>query len=153
MLHNDDNHVGDQLGSFQETSLLDILIGRRIRNRRTVLGITQKDLGRIVGVSPQQIQKYETASNRVSCSTLYAFSKQLNAPINYFFENNKETSELSVNEDQESFDLQSQINEQVNEKEILKLVSFYKSIKDKNLRKKIYDLIETMSINIKSSEA
>ena len=152
MLYDDDHAVCNEFIN-QETSLVDILIGRRIRNRRTILGITQKDLGKIVGVSPQQIQKYETASNRVSCSTLYAFSRHLKAPIYYFFEN-KEHNVLSVNEEQESFAQESFAQEsffidEAQEKEIIKLINFYKSIEDKGLRKKIYELIESISVSKK----
>jgi transcriptional regulator with XRE-family HTH domain len=147
MLYDDDHTVYNEFIN-QETSLVDILIGRRIRNRRTILGITQKDLGKIVGVSPQQIQKYETASNRVSCSTLYAFSRHLKAPIYYFFEN-KDHNILSVNEEQESFSQESFFIDEIQEKEIIKLINFYKSIEDKGLRKKIYELIESISVSKK----
>ncbi len=147
MLYDDDHTVYNEFIN-QETSLVDILIGRRIRNRRTILGITQKDLGKIVGVSPQQIQKYETASNRVSCSTLYAFSRHLKAPIYYFFES-KEHNILSVNEEQESFTQESFFIDEIQEKEIIKLINFYKSIEDKGLRKKIYELIESISVSKK----
>lgn len=139
MLYDDDNKSYDRSAFSQDSSLLDILIGRRIRSRRTILGITQKDLGTLVGVSPQQIQKYETASNRVACSTLYAFSQYLKTPVDYFFKN-KEDEGLLIKEDQESFKM-----DEIQEKEIIKLINLYKSISSKNLRKKVYELLEAMS--------
>lgn len=61
-------------------------IGSRIRRRRTELGLTQEQLGHALGVSYQQIQKYETAANRVSASRLYELARAFGVEIDYFFE-------------------------------------------------------------------
>jgi len=135
-----DDHIVHNELITEESSLIDVFIGKKIKNRRTILGITQKDLGKIVGVSAQQIQKYETASNRVACSTLYVLSKHLKIPVDYFFDANTHHHSLSVQEDQENFG-----EEEIHEKEIIKLINFYKSIKDQILRKRIYQLIESLS--------
>lgn len=64
----------------------DVHIGRRVRERRTELGISQIALGERLGVSYQQIQKYETGANRISGSRLWELSLILKTPVGYFFE-------------------------------------------------------------------
>ncbi|MFP4043968.1 MAG: helix-turn-helix domain-containing protein [Rhodosalinus sp.] len=65
---------------------IDIEVGRRIRERRTTLGMSQTELGRLAGVKFQQIQKYETGANRVSASRLYTIAAALGVPVSHFFE-------------------------------------------------------------------
>ncbi|HEV2562986.1 MAG TPA: helix-turn-helix transcriptional regulator [Rhizomicrobium sp.] len=64
----------------------DDYVGERIRERRTELGLTQEELGRALKISYQQVQKYETAANRVSAGRLYELARELNVGIAYFFE-------------------------------------------------------------------
>ncbi|WP_273758572.1 helix-turn-helix transcriptional regulator [Bartonella sp. AU55XJBT] len=64
---------------------IDISIGKRIRQRRIAMGLTQKALGSFLGVSFQQIQKYEKGLNRVSASCLLEIATQLQVPISFFY--------------------------------------------------------------------
>ncbi len=65
---------------------VDILIGARVRMRRTVLGMTQTDLGDAIGLTFQQMQKYERGTNRIGSSRLFKLSQVLDVSIEYFFE-------------------------------------------------------------------
>lgn len=65
---------------------IDKYVGARIRLQRTALGLSQEGLGLNVGLSFQQVQKYERGINRVSASTLWRFSQALKVPISFFFE-------------------------------------------------------------------
>lgn len=65
---------------------VDIAVGRKLAERRISLGYSQSDLGRALGLTFQQVQKYEKGSNRVSSSKLWAASKFLKVDIGYFFE-------------------------------------------------------------------
>lgn len=65
---------------------VDVHVGRRMRQRRQELGMTQTTLGDSVNVTFQQVQKYERGANRISASRLYAFAKVLGVPVTYFFE-------------------------------------------------------------------
>ena len=65
---------------------VDVHVGGRIRQRRMLLGITQQTLGENLGITFQQVQKYEIGANRVSASRLWAISRLLGVPIGYFFE-------------------------------------------------------------------
>jgi len=64
----------------------DARIGFRLRMRRVVLGMSQSQLGEAIGVSFQQVQKYERGINRISAGTLHAISHALNVPISFFFD-------------------------------------------------------------------
>jgi len=65
---------------------LDVYVGRRLRRRRLALGISQSSLGESVGVSFQQVQKYESGANRAVVRRLYDFARTLNVSPGYFFE-------------------------------------------------------------------
>lgn len=67
-------------------SQVAVHIGGRIRQRRTELGMTQDQVGRALGVSYQQIQKYETAANRISASRLFQLAGELGVDVAYFYE-------------------------------------------------------------------
>jgi transcriptional regulator with XRE-family HTH domain len=64
----------------------DDFVGRRIRERRVMLGLTQQQLAELIGVTYQQAHKYERGINRVSAGRLYEIARVLNAPITYFYE-------------------------------------------------------------------
>lgn len=65
---------------------IDIHVGSRIRLRRNMLGMSQEKLGESLGITFQQIQKYEKGTNRVGASRLQAIASVLNAPVAFFFE-------------------------------------------------------------------
>ena len=65
---------------------IDLRLGKRLRQRRRLLGLTQQQLATAVGVRFQQIQKYECAANRLSASRLWALSQALGTPVAYFFD-------------------------------------------------------------------
>jgi transcriptional regulator with XRE-family HTH domain len=65
---------------------IDIHLGRRLRRRRRLLGLTQQQLAGACGVRFQQIQKYECAANRMSAARLWQLSEVLEVPVNYFYE-------------------------------------------------------------------
>jgi len=65
---------------------IDIHVGSRVRLRRTLLGMSQEKLGEAIGLTFQQVQKYERGANRVGASRLYDLSRVLDVPVSYFFE-------------------------------------------------------------------
>ena len=65
---------------------VDVHVGTRMRQRRTLLGMSQEKLGKAVGLTFQQIQKYERGANRMGSSRLYEFARVLDVPISYFFD-------------------------------------------------------------------
>ncbi|MFI4987205.1 MAG: helix-turn-helix domain-containing protein [Alphaproteobacteria bacterium] len=67
-------------------SEVDIEIGSRIRLRRAMLGLSQKQLGDAITLTPQQVQKYEKGTNRIAASTLFIVAEALNVPMSFFFD-------------------------------------------------------------------
>lgn len=114
---------------------VDAHVGKRLQLRRSLLGLSQEKLGEAVGLTFQQIQKYEKGLNRISSGNLYKFSKILEVPVAYFFEamdaaNAAASYGLSDN-DQEEF----VGNDVMQSRETVELVRTYYAIKDPELRK------------------
>lgn len=65
---------------------IDVQVGARLRQRRALLGMSQSAIGKAVGLTFQQIQKYEHGANRLSASKLYEFAKVLDVPVSFFFD-------------------------------------------------------------------
>ena len=74
---------------------VDAYVGERIRERRTVLGLTQEHLASALDISYQQVQKYETGANRVSAGRLYEVARKLDVDVSYFFEGLDEDSDVN----------------------------------------------------------
>ncbi|ACS51841.1 transcriptional regulator [Bartonella grahamii as4aup] len=83
-------------------NFIDILIGKRIRHRRISIGLSQKALGSHLGVSFQQIQKYEKGFNRVSAGCLLEIAQKLDVPISFFYADIT-TKENASHYDQETY--------------------------------------------------
>ncbi|WP_375683332.1 helix-turn-helix domain-containing protein [Bartonella sp. AP3QHHD] len=77
-------------------NFIDILIGKRIRQRRIAMGLSQKELGSYLGVSFQQIQKYEKGFNRVSAGCLLKIAQKLEVPISFFYADIVTKEDVSV---------------------------------------------------------
>ncbi|WP_375634921.1 MULTISPECIES: helix-turn-helix domain-containing protein [unclassified Bartonella] len=77
-------------------NFIDILIGKRIRHRRIAMGLSQKELGSYLGVSFQQIQKYEKGFNRVSAGCLLKIAQKLEVPISFFYADIVTKEDVSV---------------------------------------------------------
>ncbi len=67
---------------------IDQLISQTLRKKREALGISRKELSNVLGISTQQLAKYENGDNRISCGKLQTIAKEFEVPINYFFEDN-----------------------------------------------------------------
>ncbi len=80
---------GSKLGYGHGTGIpnpVDVHVGARLRQRRTLLRMSQTTLGEGIGISFQQMQKYEKGTNRISSSRLFALSRVLDVPVEYFFD-------------------------------------------------------------------
>lgn len=118
---------------------VDVHVGKRIRHRRWMVGMTQQQLGETVGIKFQQIQKYETGMNRVSASRLWDIAQAMEVPISFFFEGVEE--ENAVVDDM----VQSkQKGDLLADKEALELVRSYYSIPEQQ-RRRLFDLARVLS--------
>ena len=125
---------------------VDMHVGSRIRLRRRLLGLSQTKLGDTVGLTFQQIQKYENGANRVGASRLYRLATALNVPVSFFFDAMSpelipEFPESPVEEDRLPSDL-------LTKRETLDLLRDYHRITDSMLRKKVLDMVRAMAENM-----
>ncbi len=125
---------------------VDIHVGRRLRLKRTFLGLSQDTVGKKIGVTFQQIQKYERGINRMGASRLYDFAKAMGVQVSYFFEGFGDY----VNEDADGIGMaepnaQAFENDNMNNRETLEVMRAYYKIKNPALRKRVVELIKAMS--------
>jgi len=115
---------------------VDVEVGARIRQRRLLLGMHQQALAEALGLTFQQVQKYEGGANRVSASRLKATADILNVPIGYFFQGIGDTAPTA--EEQQQRDLMRQ-------PETIDLVRFYFAIPNEQVRKQFLDLVKAVA--------
>jgi transcriptional regulator with XRE-family HTH domain len=131
-------------------SPIDVHVGSRIRLRRTLLGMSQERLGEALGLTFQQVQKYERGVNRVGASRLFDLSRVLDVPISFFFDDMPDSLANSLGppmsrratgfaETQDGFG-----DDTLSRRETLELVRAYYRITDPAVRKRVFDLIKSM---------
>ena len=124
---------------------IDVHVGRRLRARRRLLGLTQEALASAVDIKFQQIQKYESGSNRISASRLWSLAKALEVPVSYFFEGmNGSEPELDRNLREEYALENLPAAEILDEKETIDLVRCYYQL-EKEPRRRLLDLARAMT--------
>ncbi len=120
---------------------VDVHVGKRIRHRRWMVGMTQQQLGENVGIKFQQIQKYETGMNRVSASRLWDIGQALSVPVSFFFEGLDEEVAEGMEEAVVPADAKGDL---LADKEALELVRSYYAIPE-NQRRRLFDLARVLS--------
>lgn len=107
---------------------VDIQVGSRLRLRRTLLGLSQDAIAKAIGLTFQQVQKYETGRNRISCSKLSQFARILDVPPAWFFEDDGPVGSADLTR-----------------RETLEMVRAYYAIPQPTTRKQLFELIKTLS--------
>lgn len=154
----DSRGVGDKRGGLNRgkverlppgvPSPVDIHVGSRVRLRRTLLGLSQEKLGEAVGLTFQQIQKYERGANRIGASRLFEFSRILDVPVSFFFDDMSErvtggadgSSQVGM-ADQSQASLEP---DPLTRRETLELVRAYYRIADPLIRKRVFELTKSL---------
>ena len=113
---------------------VDAHVGKRIRHRRWMVGMTQQQLADKVGIKFQQIQKYETGMNRVSASRLWDIADALGVSISFFFEGLDDARESAPSAE----------SDMMADKEALELVRSYYAIPEAQ-RRRLFDLARVLS--------
>jgi transcriptional regulator with XRE-family HTH domain len=119
---------------------VDVHVGKRVRHRRWMVGMTQQQLAEKVGIKFQQIQKYETGMNRVSASRLWDISEALSVPVSYFFEGMDRAEGASENGEA----VNAPPGDILSDKEALELVRSYYAIPE-NQRRRLFELARVLS--------
>lgn len=117
--------------------VVDVHVGKRIRQRRWLVGMTQQKLAECVGIKFQQIQKYETGANRVSASRLWDIADALEVDVAFFFEGLKSEAEHADGHDAIPADM-------MGDKEAMDLVRSYYAIPE-NQRRRLFELARVLS--------
>lgn len=125
---------------------IDVHVGRKLQLRRTLLGLSQERLGDLIGLTFQQVQKYESGANRVSSSRLYDIARVLEIGIPYFFEGmSAEVEGQSPGHLQGAVPLVSDDEKDpMARRETLELVRAYYQIKSPRIRKQLVDLTRSL---------
>ncbi len=123
---------------------IDKYVGSRVRTRRVGMRLSQTDLGRAIGVSFQQVQKYENAANRVSASSLYKIAKVLGVDVAYFYDGMAEYVPKARGKRgrglSESFD-----EDPMRSREAIELMHNYFRIGDSELRGRLFKFVKALT--------
>jgi len=131
---------------------VDIHVGARVRLRRTLMGMSQEKLGDALGLTFQQVQKYERGANRIGASRLFDLSRVLDVPVSFFYDDMsdavRDQSPLAVahggaglREEAATFEI-----DPLGRRETLELVRAYYSITDPNIRKRVHELAKALAV-------
>ena len=132
---------------------IDVHVGSRVRLRRTLLGMSQEKLGHAIGLTFQQVQKYERGANRIGASRLFELSRVLDVPVSFFFD------DMPADVSTRSRPLEGGLAEEggvpyeadpMAKREILELVRAYYRITDPGVRKRVLALAKALA---KASDA
>jgi transcriptional regulator with XRE-family HTH domain len=116
---------------------IDLHLGKRLRRRRRLLGLTQQQLALAVGIRFQQIQKYECGANRISAARLFQLAKALETPINYFYDGlTDDKTEVAA--------VQNEGIEVFSRKETLDLIQAYYRLSERP-RRRLLDLAKSLN--------
>ena len=121
---------------------IDIYVGARVRLRRKVLGMSQEALAVAIGLTFQQVQKYERGSNRISASKLYRIAKVLTAPMNYFFDGAPDPDGGAQPADAGP---ERQVNDFLLTSEGIELAQYFPVIERARTRRRVLDLVRSLA--------
>lgn len=136
-------------GSSENPDSIDIHVGSRVRLRRCVLGLSQENLAEALGITFQQIQKYERGTNRVSASRLYQLGQLLDVAPNFFFEGFNEKTParaygLSDNRQEDFRWLEDEDGDLMERKETIDLVRTYYQVQDSATRRNFIKMLKSL---------
>jgi transcriptional regulator with XRE-family HTH domain len=124
---------------------VDVHVGSRVRLRRTLLGMSQEKLGDALGLTFQQVQKYERGTNRIGSSRLYQLSRILEVPVAFFFDDMPgEISGVPAAPGVAEAGQEPLEHDQLSKRETLELVRAYYRIADPQVRRRIFELVKAI---------
>ena len=137
-------------GMATKPNLIDVHVGRRLRLRRTLLGMSQERLGELLGLTFQQVQKYERGVNRIGSSRLYELGQILDVPVSFFFDDLPDDEARGVGqafpglaEESAAFEHEA-ADLPLDKRETLELVRAYYRIGDPAVRKRLFELAKAL---------
>jgi transcriptional regulator with XRE-family HTH domain len=137
--------IARKLMAGKKPNPVDAHVGSRVRLRRMLLGMSQERLGESMGLTFQQVQKYEKGVNRIGASRLFQISKILDVPVQFFFEEAPYTGDGNAVRGMAEPDSEAFILEFLNSREGLELNRAFVKIGDPKVRKSVVDLVRALS--------
>lgn len=136
----------DEKGEAEGPNPIDVHVGSRVRLRRTLLGMSQEKLGEAIGLTFQQVQKYERGSNRIGASRLYDLSRVLDVPVSFFFEDMADDVAASSPAQIKAGNVISSFfsPDPMARRETLELVRAYYRIDDSSVRKRLFEMVKAL---------
>ena len=135
--------MSDEISGARSPNPVDLHVGGRIRMKRKVLGVSQERLAEALGLTFQQVQKYERGANRVSASKLYEIARFLQAPISYFFEGLADPT--SEDADPNAEGAEQFVHDFLMTPEGLELAATFPKIRKGRIRRRVLELVRTLS--------
>lgn len=126
----------------KQSNPTDIHVGSRVRLRRMMIGMSQEKLGESLGITFQQVQKYEKGMNRIGASRLQNIASSLNVPISYFFEGSPDSDQCASSEGEGSA---TQVVEFLSTAEGLQLNKAFSKVTNPKIRRRIVDLVASIA--------
>ena len=144
--------IPDKNFRVTNNNAVDMHVGKRIRLRRTLFGMSQEHLGVALNITFQQVQKYERGANRVSASRLWDISQILDVPISFFFEDMTDDVMMSsprrVSRGDGHKISEDPTRDPMARRETLELVRTYYSITQPKVRKRISEVVKSIAVTI-----
>jgi len=143
---------GERRPMVAKPNPIDVHVGKRLRLRRTLLGMSQERLGEMLQLTFQQIQKYERGVNRIGSSRLYELGQILDVPVSFFFDDMAGAGSTSVGQ-QATTGLSEEANRfhhhlrgglPLESRETLELIRAYYRINDAQVRKRLFELAKAL---------
>jgi len=135
--------------SKKEADAVDVYVGQRIRFRRIMLGHSQEDLAKALGLTFQQVQKYEKGTNRIGASRLFAIASCLRVPVGFFFED-MQPGEHQLPDVSEAEPVNIDF---MTSKEAVKLCQAFSRIKDQNVRTNLIQMTNAIAGEVENEQA
>jgi transcriptional regulator with XRE-family HTH domain len=129
---------------MEKSHPIDVRVGARLRLRRTMLGLSQEKLGEAIGLSFQQVQKYERGANRIGASRLHELSRVLDVPVSFFFDDTDPVRAPAMDEFAE-LPTEEFESDPPREREMVELVQAYFAIEDAAVRRHLLDLARALA--------
>jgi transcriptional regulator with XRE-family HTH domain len=124
----------------KKLDLIDFHVGQRVRLRRLILGLSQEKLGHGLGVTLQQVQKYEKGTNRITASRLQQIARTLSVPVRYFFED-QPSDQVGSNGTEAAHHPETEF---LSNRDAFRLNTAFPRIKDVKVRRAVIDLLSVM---------
>src|SRR3954470_16739027 len=123
---------------------IDVRVGARLRLRRNMLGLSQEKLGEAIGLTFQQVQKYERGANRIGASRLHELSRVLDVPVSFFFDDTDPVRAPAMGGFAEPA-VEAFESDPLRKRETVELVQAYFSIEDATVRRRLLDLAKALA--------